>query len=53
MNRPTACSPCRSFQCKYQLECLDFEPEEVTAAALELLQGDASMAAYHPAAHHL
>lgn len=37
LRRPTLCSPCYAFTCPYQLECLDIPPEEVIAAALELL----------------
>ena len=37
LNRPTPCAPCHSFQCPYAMECLDIAPEEVAAAALELL----------------
>ncbi len=36
LRRPTWCSPCYAFTCPYDLECLDFPPEEVVKAALEL-----------------
>uniref|UniRef100_B8HNV5 Glycosyl transferase family 9 n=1 Tax=Cyanothece sp. (strain PCC 7425 / ATCC 29141) TaxID=395961 RepID=B8HNV5_CYAP4 len=38
LRRPTPCSPCYAFTCRYELECLDIEPEEVVAAGLELLR---------------
>lgn len=31
---PTACSPCRAFDCPYALECLDVPPPAVAEAAL-------------------
>jgi ADP-heptose:LPS heptosyltransferase len=37
MRRPTPCSPCFAFQCPYNMECLDFQPEEVVEAALKML----------------
>jgi ADP-heptose:LPS heptosyltransferase len=37
LRRATACSPCYAFTCRYGHECLDIPPEEVCAAALELL----------------
>lgn len=37
LRRPTACTPCRTFACPYQLECLDLDPEDVVRAALSLL----------------
>ncbi len=37
LNRLTACTPCRRFQCPYHQECLDFSPEQVTETALKLL----------------
>ncbi|MDP9408074.1 MAG: glycosyltransferase family 9 protein [Actinomycetota bacterium] len=33
---PTACSPCRAFDCPYTLECLDIPPRSVVDAALSL-----------------
>jgi len=33
---PTACSPCRAFDCPYSLECLDVPPQAVVDAALTL-----------------
>lgn len=38
LRQPTECSPCYSFTCPYQLECLDIPPEKLVAAALELLE---------------
>lgn len=38
LRQPTVCSPCYSFTCAYNLECLDIPPETVVAAGLELLQ---------------
>ncbi len=37
LRRDTACSPCFAFRCPYQLECLDFTPEEVVDAAVAML----------------
>ena len=37
LRRPTACHPCYRFTCPHNLECLDIEPEEVTACALDML----------------
>jgi len=37
LRRPTHCSPCYNFNCPYAMECLDIAPEEVVAAALEML----------------
>lgn len=37
LRRPTACAPCYSFTCPYDLECLDLGPEAVLAAAEEVL----------------
>lgn len=37
MRRPTPCSPCFAFQCPYNMECLDFAPEEVAEAAVAML----------------
>jgi len=37
LRRPTDCSPCYSFQCPYNMECLDIPPQEVVAEALALL----------------
>ncbi|GAA5534249.1 glycosyltransferase family 9 protein [Deinococcus aluminii] len=39
LRRPTPCHPCYAFQCPFNLECLDFTPEEVARAGLELLAG--------------
>jgi ADP-heptose:LPS heptosyltransferase len=38
LRRPTPCSPCYAFTCPYNLECLDFTPQVVAAAGLQLLQ---------------
>jgi ADP-heptose:LPS heptosyltransferase len=38
LRRPTVCSPCYAFTCPYELQCLGIEPEQVTAAGLELLE---------------
>ena len=38
LRRPTACSPCYSFECPYNMECLDIPPQEVAAEALALLR---------------
>lgn len=38
LRRPTDCSPCYSFQCPYNMECLDIPPQEVVAEALTLLR---------------
>lgn len=38
LRRSTACSPCYTFTCAYNLECLDISPEEVVAAGLDLLE---------------
>ncbi|HEY9663159.1 MAG TPA: glycosyltransferase family 9 protein, partial [Allocoleopsis sp.] len=38
LRRDTVCSPCYAFECPHQLQCLDIDPEEVVAAALQLLQ---------------
>lgn len=38
MRRPTPCSPCFAFQCPYNMECLDFAPEEVVEATLTMLE---------------
>jgi ADP-heptose:LPS heptosyltransferase len=37
LRRSTPCSPCYSFQCPFQMECLDIPPEEVAAEAIQLL----------------
>ena len=46
LRRETRCSPCYSFTCPYNLECLDIPPEEVAEAGLSLLVelGDRSQA---------
>lgn len=40
--RPVSCSPCRSFECPYALECLDVPPEQVVGAVLARLGRPAS-----------
>jgi hypothetical protein len=37
MRRETTCSPCFAFNCPYNMECLDFDPEAVVAEAITLL----------------
>ena len=37
--RPVFCSPCYSFNCQYEMDCLDIRPQEVVVAALEMLTG--------------
>lgn len=39
LRKPTFCSPCYAFTCPYNRECLDIEPAEVVAAALDCLAG--------------
>lgn len=38
LRQPTPCHPCYAFQCPYDLECLDIEPEEIVRSSLELLE---------------
>ncbi|BAU11070.1 glycosyl transferase family 9 [Leptolyngbya sp. NIES-3755] len=38
LRQPTSCHPCYAFQCPYDLECLDIEPEEIVRSSLELLE---------------
>ncbi|MEF2277442.1 glycosyltransferase family 9 protein [Deinococcus sp. YIM 134068] len=45
LRRPTPCHPCYAFQCPYDLECLDFSPEEVAGAGLDLLTASHTLAA--------
>ena len=42
LRRETDCSPCYRFECPYHMECLDIPPEEVAAAALELVRAGRS-----------
>lgn len=42
LRRPTHCSPCYSFGCPYEMQCLDIPPEEVVDAALDVLARDTS-----------
>jgi ADP-heptose:LPS heptosyltransferase len=37
LRRETWCSPCYTFACPYNLECLDIQPEDVAEAGLSLL----------------
>lgn len=37
LRRETPCHPCYRFQCPYNLECLDFHPEEVFETVTEML----------------
>jgi hypothetical protein len=37
LSRPVSCSPCRSFECPYELQCLDIPPEQVVGAVLARL----------------
>lgn len=37
LRQPTPCHPCYAFQCPYDLECLDIEPDEIVRSSLELL----------------
>lgn len=38
LRRPTDCSPCYSFRCPYDMECLDIPATEVVATCLQLLE---------------
>lgn len=38
LRRPTSCSPCHAFRCPFDLECLEYPPEDVTAAGAELIE---------------
>jgi ADP-heptose:LPS heptosyltransferase len=42
LSRPVSCSPCRSFTCPFELECLDIPPEQVVGAVLARLRRPAS-----------
>lgn len=35
--RDVHCSPCYQFQCPYQMECMDVEPDEIIHASLQFL----------------
>jgi len=35
--RPTSCSPCYTFTCPFDHECVDIPPEEIADAAVELM----------------
>ncbi len=41
LRRPTDCSPCYAFRCPFNMECLDIAPDQVVAAALEMLNSPA------------
>jgi ADP-heptose:LPS heptosyltransferase len=43
LRRPTDCSPCYAFTCRYSLECLDIPPREVADNAVGLLQEQAKL----------
>ena len=38
LQQAVPCSPCRQFQCPYEHQCLDIDPEDVASAALSLLR---------------
>lgn len=38
LRRPTSCTPCYGFQCRYALECLDIPPSEVESAVVLMLR---------------
>ena len=40
LRKPTFCSPCYNFQCPYNMECLDFTPQQVVAEAIKMLETD-------------
>lgn len=46
LNRAVHCSPCRAFECPYQMECLEIAPDEVAAAAIELVEAAAAPAPF-------
>ena len=37
LRQPTECHPCYAFQCPYNLECLEIEPDAIVRSSLELL----------------
>lgn len=39
LRRPTLCHPCFRFECIHDQACLDIDPDQVVARALEMLQG--------------
>ena len=41
LRQPTACAPCRAFDCPIGLPCLAIEPEAVIDASLSLLAAQA------------
>jgi ADP-heptose:LPS heptosyltransferase len=43
LRRSTVCSPCYTFTCPYDLQCLDISPDAVVAAGLELLHQQAAL----------
>ena len=43
LRRPTDCSPCYAFTCRFSLECLDIPPQEVADHAVGLLRQQAEM----------
>ena len=38
LRKPTLCSPCYNFRCPYNMECLDFTPQQVAAEAIKMLE---------------
>jgi len=38
LRRDTPCAPCYGFKCQYNMECLDFTPQEVVSHVLDLMQ---------------
>jgi ADP-heptose:LPS heptosyltransferase len=42
LREPTACAPCRAFDCPIGLPCLDVAPSAVADAVLSVLRGDAA-----------
>jgi len=41
--RPTPCSPCYTFTCPFDHECVDIPPEEIVEAAVELMGNRANL----------
>jgi ADP-heptose:LPS heptosyltransferase len=48
LRRPTACAPCRLFDCPIGQPCLDIEPDEIVDAAASLLADPAPPVAARP-----
>lgn len=53
LREPTACAPCRLFDCPIGLPCLDVPPEAVAEAAFALLDGSYPASTEPPAARPL